>query len=221
MREPLSWKPKLLAFREAQQLSHLESMKRDLLLAKVNLYEVCKSNISPIKPHFIEAAPFSPDWSFFIAGAIQYRRSFSPDVRGRLREDEFMHLLSGEEKILHAKMIGVASKHVAHSVNEQELDSVGLLTAVDSKGKLHRGGISQHGMISSAFSIADLKSIAQLIDKLVKSVLDEKIEKLKNEVMEIVGRMTDKQIFELPDAFPPSMNEINLTARRNWPKLES
>lgn len=215
--EPLSWKPRLLAFPSAIELYDFELMKEDLKFAKA-----CFERISDRKYGVIFSAARHVDedfnhWCAFVAGGIYYRRCFKSGVRTKIALDDVVHLFGESEMYLHEALIAIVDKHVAHSVNEMELGCSTLTVAIDSAGKLHRGGISYSGSGSGPFGPPAYKTIQAMIDRILE-VVATKIEEKRAEVQEIVDRMPDEEITQLPEGFPPHIELPRYDKPRNWPR---
>jgi hypothetical protein len=122
-KEPLSWKPKLLAFKEAQELYDYEMIKRDLKFAMSCLESISEREYGVIyvSQGFANDPAGVADWCAFVASAIYYRRCFKNGVRIHLFRDDILDSLSTDMLALHDVLIDIADKHIAHSVNEMEL----------------------------------------------------------------------------------------------------
>ena len=221
--EPLSWKPRLLSFREALELHDYESIRRDLIFSKQCFDRIASREYGVISSNLSGADSSTlgdfVDWCVFVAGSIHYRKCFMEDrERVRLTREEIVAILTHDQMGLHQSLYDIASKHVAHSVNEMELGCTTMGVAIDSKGTLHRGGIGYHMTVSGPLGPKGYLAISKIISRIIVEVVEKKISTLKIRVQEVVDGMSDAEIGELPEGFPPNRDDIAYGARRSWPK---
>jgi hypothetical protein len=74
-KEPLSWTPKLLAFREARDLYDHEMIQVDLRFAKSCFDQISNREYGVGFPTWLDRNDsHGVDWCIFVAGALYYRR---------------------------------------------------------------------------------------------------------------------------------------------------
>lgn len=220
--KPKHYSPKLLPFKESKRLADLESIERDLEISKSCFAIISRSGECPIQPSamFVKIKESNLSWPVFVAGVITYRRCFSPAVRNYIRSDELEPLLSEAEKSLHVDLIDVASKHVAHSVNGQELNAVTLEVAYDTDKNFYRGSLGRRSLTSSSFANVHFASMISLIDKIIAQHITPSKQNASDELQKRIDQMTDQEIQQLPDGFPPqSEQRVSFKANRKWPPV--
>ncbi len=210
--------PKLLAFQEARDLYDYEMIGVDLRFAKSCFDAISEREYGVNVPlSFDRNDVHHVDWCVFVTGALCYRRCFKSGVRNRLSDSELSGRVSDDLLELHTKLIAIVDKHLAHSVNEMETGCSNVQIAVDSKNRLHRGGIGWSGSGVGPFGPVGYRNISILIEEIVQTALKDRLEALKQSVSVTVSQMTDEQILALPDGFAAHIKQPRFDKRRRWP----
>ena len=219
--EPLHWKPRLLSFPQALELYDYESIERDLSLAKQCFDCIADREFGVISRFTPQTSKDSREefnaWCVFVSGSIHYRRCFSQGVRVHLSREDIAAKLSDDQLTLHDALFDIANKHVAHSVNEMELGGTTIEIAIDSKGLVRRGGLGSRGSIIGPLGPNAYRAIGEMILVIVDQVVAQRISELKNSIRGLVDGLSDAEILELPEGFPPYIENPTYGKRRKWP----
>jgi hypothetical protein len=219
--EPLHWTPKLLGFEEARDLYDYEMIRIDLRFAKSCFDQISNRDYGVGFPSQLDRNdPHGVDWCIFVSGALCYRRCFKTGARSRLLRDELVDRVPDEFLSLHDTLIAIVDKNLAHSVNEMETGCSKLQIALDSKNRLHRGGIGWNRSGIGPLGPTGYRALSVLIDKIIQTILEEKLGALRDAVNNAVNQMTDEQILALPEGFSPHINQPRYDKPRRWPKLQ-
>jgi hypothetical protein len=138
---------------------------------------------------------------------------------GRTKLDSLICRLSRGEAELHAHILSLRDKHVAHSDSELEAAGSQIYVAIAEDGSLVRSGLGVGGQMSLGLSLMDLERFGDLAETLVKLVR-EWGQTLDKVVASEVEAMTDEELRALPDGFPPLGVNLDVNAPRTWPRPE-
>jgi hypothetical protein len=136
-------------------------------------------------------------------------------VRNRLELDDFEW--PEESKKLHDFFYGLADKHIAHSVNNFELNATTLYVAISEAGEVTRMGLGNNGTKTVGLALYDIQRFKIHVETLLEEI--QKLDAKLTRHLEIeVSAMTDDEIKSLPSGLAPIKEKLSISTARKWPR---
>lgn len=203
---PKSFIPKLLTSETANKLADLRLIQEDLQ----HVRECCALILK--EQHCILTS--TKGRAFLDSLVIRYRRCFASGIRTKLKLE--LLTLDEDQLELHNFFYGIAGKHIAHAVNNFELNGTTIHIAVDEDGNIVRGGLGNQGFRTLNLSMQKIDSFEIYLEALLEKV-KEFIQISTEAINAEVAAMTDDELQNLPEGFAPC-DHTDVTKSRKWPK---
>lgn len=146
---------------------------------------------------------------------IRYRRCFGSGVRTPLKTEVLK--FSDESRELHEQFYSLADKHIAHSVNNYELNATTLYVAISETGEVTRGGLGNNGTETVGLAPYDILRFEAHVKKVMQGV-EGLIERYTCILTTEATSLSDEDIKALPNGFAPIERNIEVAVSRKWPK---
>lgn len=185
-----TFSPKLLTSRTANELADLRLIQEDLR----HVQDCCSQLLN--EQHCMLTS--TKGKALLDSLAVRYRRCFNSGVRTPLKLGSLD--ITTDEQTLHDFFYAIVDKHIAHSVNNFELNGTTVYIAIKSDGNIVRSALGANGAKTVNLSLHDVKRFKSYVISLLQ-----KIELLNKKYSEIVSSevaaMTDEELKKLPDGF--------------------
>lgn len=186
---------------ETKDLADLNGMMTDL----VNTIDFCKE---------LRGSYESGNFGIILVDAlstailVRYCRCFVTGVRKNIKIDEISSMTT-EDKAAHEVYMSMRNKHIAHSVNDLEDNTV---VAYYVHERPHEGFSSismQHGRVVS-LSTKDLETIISLSEKFL-NYIDEQMELEKQRILALVMKLPMETVLSwgTGEGFRPSLDGVH------------
>jgi hypothetical protein len=149
----------------ANKLAAFIGIRQDLTEAK----KLILAHIDPSFSHVSRAT--------YIAALIIYRRCFKDSKRAKLNISK-MHMIKGADEY-HRHWIGMADKHIAHSVNSFEQIAIGAIT-----NDVTVVGVAKLSMTKVGETREATQNFAAFIEDIIQIIVAPTIHELENSVLE-------------------------------------
>lgn len=204
------WFPKLLTTAAAKKLADLE-----LILHDLEHVVACCDLMLGVGHHPLYD---TRSRAFLDSLVVRYRRCFNEGVRQSLSISDFSSL-DAEQIKLHDFFYCLGNRHIAHSVNGFEMSGIKVYIDIDDLGNLTRGGLGKHvsNTLGLSLELNEIVNFKQLVTFLIEEVGREKV-RTEETVKHELSLMTDRDIRQLPDGFPPHHHGAKVKKQRTWPK---
>lgn len=199
--------PKLLLSDSAKKKADLFLIQKDLEHTRKCCDLIVKKGIDPILETEARA--------LLDSALIRYRRCFGKGKRAKINLD-FIDSLGGDAVDLHNFCKNLADKHIAHPVNAFELYGIVLYVAINKEGKITHRSLGGQGFHTLEFNLSDIENFQILVTALIDKITNQ-INHIDEFLNDEIAAMTDEEILNLPDGFPPSDSSIDVTKPKNWP----
>lgn len=202
-------KPKLLAIPSVFSLSDLHLVAGDLVVARRNFTETIG------KPRIVSPGDIS-SYTYCCSGLIHYRRACTSGRRISLLNDDVVKAIAPDFLEIHQFLWNLASKYVAHSVNEFEhlLAAVYVAEGEDGISRFH--SIGQQGSANELLSEDQVAQSISLINTIVSDFVEPQIDRLKIVITEYCAKLSPEELKMLPDGFAPEGSR-DPVKNRVWP----
>ncbi|MEA2604470.1 MAG: hypothetical protein QOF89_5462 [Acidobacteriota bacterium] len=197
-----TWGPRLISSDEAAKLADLTGARDDLEAASGFCDRLAEVEIaSPTSLVMLDALS--------TAIAVRYARCFTTGVRARL-SDEVLAGLSDDLRSLHAYLLVVRNKHVAHSVNALEENHVTIHVREPPDAPALRG-VGTLQARSMVLGSEDAPRVRELC-RTVVAAIDVLIEQQRALVEEHIRGLSLDEVYALPKpkAFEPDWARLHL-----------
>jgi hypothetical protein len=198
-----TWGPRLVSSAEAAKLADLAGARNDLETASDFCDRLAEVEIaSPTGLAMLDALS--------TAIAVRYARCFTTGVRARL-SDEALAGLSDDLRSLHAYLLVVRNKHVAHSVNALEENHV-TIHVREPPDAPALGGVGTLQARSMVLGSEDASRVRELC-RAVVAAIDVLIAQQQALVEEHIRGLPLDEVYGLPEpeAFEPDWARLHLS----------